>query len=130
MDPCPEGTGAQEKTPRAFGREERVRKRADHQRVYREGAKFQSRHFRASVCPNTLPHRRLGVTAGKRIGPAVRRNRLKRRIREFFRLNKDLLPPSCDFVITAREGAADLSFREVSEELKGLLMERSSKKGP
>ncbi len=113
-----------------FRQEERIRKRGDYERITRHGAKFHSRHFRVSVCPNSLPHRRLGITVGKRIGSAVQRNRLKRLIREFFRLNKDVLPPSSDLAVTAQEGAANLSFWEISGELKGLFMERSSKKGP
>ncbi|MBI5968084.1 MAG: ribonuclease P protein component, partial [Deltaproteobacteria bacterium] len=50
--------------------------------------------------------------------------RVKRLIREFFRLNKGVLPASCDFVITAKEGAAGLNFWQVSEELKRILKER------
>jgi ribonuclease P protein component len=71
-----------------------------------------------------LLHRRLGITVGKRIGSAVQRNRLKRLIREFFRQNRKVLPGSSDLVITAKEGAAGLNFWQVSEELKGLFMER------
>jgi ribonuclease P protein component len=48
------------------------------------------------------------------------RNRLKRRIREFFRLNKESLPGSSDLVVMVREGSASLNFWQVSEELKGL----------
>jgi ribonuclease P protein component len=107
-----------------FGKEERICRRADFQRIYREGAKYQSRYFRASVCPNGLPCRRLGITVGKNVGSAVQRNRLKRLIREFFRLNKEGLPSSSDLVITAKEGAAKLNFWRLSEELKGLLQGR------
>ncbi len=114
--------------PHTFRREERIRRRAEFERIYREGAKLQSLHFRISVRPNSLPHRRLGITVGKRIGPAVRRNRLKRLIREFFRLNKDILPEASDLAVTAKAGAADLRFRELSGELKGLFMERGSEK--
>ncbi len=108
----------------AFRKEERIRRRADFQRISKEGAKYRSTHFRVSICSNGLPHRRLGITIGKNIGSAVRRNRLKRLIREFFRQNKGRLPGSSDLVITAKEGAAGLNFWQVSEELKGLFMER------
>ena len=52
------------------------------------------------------------------------RNRLKRRIREFFRLNRGVLPEHSDLVITAKEGAPALTFWELSEELKGLFKGR------
>ncbi len=107
-----------------FRKEERICLRADFQRISKEGAKYRSHHFRVSICPNSLTHRRLGITVGKRIGPAVQRNRLKRLIREFFRQNREVLPGSSDLVITAKEGAAGLNFWQVSEELKGLFMER------
>ncbi|NWF53324.1 MAG: ribonuclease P protein component [Syntrophaceae bacterium] len=104
----------------AFRKEERIRKRADFLRVLKKGAPYRTPHFRVLVSPNGLSHCRLGITAGKKIGSAVRRNLLKRRIREFFRLNKDRFPVSSDFLIIAQEGAAKLSFWQLSEELKGL----------
>ena len=103
-----------------FRKVERIRKRAEFQHTYKNGAKYQTPHFRVSICPNTLPHARLGITVAKRIGSAAQRNGVKRRVREFFRLNKGSLPASCDLVITAREGAAGLTFWQVSDELKGL----------
>jgi len=110
--------------PYTFRREERIRRRDDFRRISREGAKYQSQHFRVSLCPNHLPYARLGITVGKHIGSAVRRNRLKRMIREFFRLNKAVLPDASDLVITAKDGAAGLNFGQVSEELKGIFRER------
>jgi ribonuclease P protein component len=107
-----------------FSRAERIRKRADFQRILKEGVRCQGPHFRVSIRANALTHSRLGVTVGKRVGPAVERNRVKRRIREFFRLNKESLPGPSDLVVTAREGSAGLSFWQISEELKGLLRGR------
>ncbi|MBI5967844.1 MAG: ribonuclease P protein component [Deltaproteobacteria bacterium] len=103
-----------------FGKEERIRRRADFLKISKEGAKYQTDHFRVSMCPNNLPYRRLGITVGKHVGPAVKRNRLKRLMREFYRLNKGGLPGSSDFVIMAKEGAAGLNFWQMSEELKGI----------
>jgi len=67
--------------------------------------------------PNQVGITRLGVTVSKRVGKSVIRNRVKRLIREFFRLNKHLLPQGHDMVIIARPGAAQLDFWEVKEEL-------------
>jgi len=112
-----------------FRKEERICLKADFQKISRKGAKYRSPYFRVSICRNSLPHRRLGITVGKIIGSAVQRNRLKRLIREFFRQNKGLLPGSLDLVITAKEGAASLDFWQVSEELKELFMELGSFNG-
>ncbi len=110
--------------PYAFRREERIRRRADFLRISKEGNQYQTEHFRVFICPNHLPLRRLGITVGKRAGRAVERIRLKRIIREFFRLNKGALLPSSDFVIIGEEGAAQLNFWQVSKELEGILEER------
>lgn len=51
---------------------------------------------------NTESYNRLGISVHRKIGDAVRRNRIKRLIREVFRLNRDLFPASCDVVFTVR----------------------------
>ena len=60
---------------------------------------------------------RLGVTVTRRIGNAVQRNRVKRRVREFFRLHRHELQPAHDLLIIARAGADKLSFGDVESEL-------------
>lgn len=52
--------------------------------------------------PNGLKHSRLGLSIGRRLGPAVVRARLKRLIREAFRLEQAQLPKGFDFVVSVR----------------------------
>jgi ribonuclease P protein component len=49
-----------------------------------------------------LPHPRLGLAVGRGAGPAVERNRIKRLVREAFRLEQHALPPGLDFVVSVR----------------------------
>ncbi len=110
--------------PYTLRKEERVRRRTDFLRISKEGKRYQTEHFQVSICPNHLSFPRLGIAVGKRVGKAVERNRLKRILREFFRLNKADFPPSFDFVITGKEGAASMNFSQVAQELKGIIEER------
>jgi ribonuclease P protein component len=61
------------------------------------------------------------VTASRKVGDAVVRNRVKRRIREAFRAQRGLLPPGSDLVVIARPAAAALGGRELAANLAGLL---------
>ena len=63
---------------------------------------------------------RLGLAVTRRLGKAVKRNRVKRLLREFFRRHKSELSPR-DLVIMARPGANALSYHQVQEELGQLL---------
>ena len=64
---------------------------------------------------------RLGVTVSRRVGGAVVRNRVKRRIREWFRARCEQPGPGLDLVVIARPSASRLEAREVAEELTALL---------
>jgi ribonuclease P protein component len=108
----------------SFPKEEKIRRRADFQRTFQKGAKRKTEHFRIYICPTPLPHSRLGISVSKRVGGAVIRNRLKRLIREFFRLSKDLFPGSSDVVIVPQPGAAGLNFWKLAEELKRIFREQ------
>jgi ribonuclease P protein component len=61
---------------------------------------------------------RLGVTVSRRVGKAVVRNRVKRRIREWFRYERPRMQGNLDMVVVARRAAAGLSGRETAGVLK------------
>lgn len=108
----------------AFGKEERIRKRRDYTRIYEQGTRIYSRRFIIIVCPNPQGIRRLGTTVSKKAGNAVQRNRIKRLLREFFRLNKSRLPASQDIVIIAKKGILPLGYEELCRELESRLIQR------
>jgi ribonuclease P protein component len=66
----------------------------------------------------------LGLVAGRKVGKACRRNRIKRLLREFFRRHKEVLPPG-DIIIMAKKGAPDLTYAQVQAELARILLPRA-----
>lgn len=101
-------------------RDERLRYKKDFERVFKEGARRDTKHFVVISRKNDLGFSRIGAVARKRIGKAVQRNRVKRLIREFFRRYKYALPASTDYIILGKDGAVELHFAHVVEELKVL----------
>jgi len=96
---------------------ERLLKRGDFVNLNREGKRCHTAHFAIRCRKNRLDVSRLGITASKKTGDAVTRNRIKRLVREFYRLHKAHVPPGCDILISAKKGAGDLGFWKVREEL-------------
>lgn len=69
---------------------------------------------------NRLGINRVGVTVSKKLGKAVIRNRVRRRIREAYRLNEEKFCPGWDIVIVARSRAVNVSFQKLNESLLSL----------
>ena len=91
-------------------------------RVYRKGERVHHKYFVLHACPNGLDRNRLGIKVGKKIAGAVGRNRIKRLVREAYRLNENKPPVFCDYVLVAKEGADRLDgLCEVSGALTLLL---------
>ena len=95
----------------------RLRKSWEYQRVREMGCKFYTPHFVILISNNPVSMSRLGLTVSRKVGNAVQRNRLKRLLREFFRINKHLFPCSVDYSVIAKRNAAALSASEIQLEL-------------
>ena len=64
---------------------------------------------------NRTESNRVGITVGKKLGHAVVRNRIRRRLREVYRLNESLFTPGWDIVVVARSRCIRASFSDLSE---------------
>ncbi len=109
----------------AFAKAERVRKRADYLLLSAVGKKNHTEHFLIVSSEQVTGRTRLGITVSRKVGKAVVRNRIKRLIREYFRLHKDIFKKT-DFNVIAKKGAGKLSFSEVCLELDKALSQHVS----
>ena len=101
----------------SFDKKSRILKREDFLRIGQKGRRLRTRHFTVLYIENDIGNTRCGITVSKKIGNAVIRNRVKRRLREFFRLNRDNLKSSTDYIFIARNGSSELEYCEIKDEL-------------
>ena len=103
---------------------ESIKKTADFKTVYKLGKVASNRFFVAYTFPNGKNQMRLGLSIGKKVGKAVARNKLRRWIKEYFRLNKHEAP-CADIVIVARTAAMELvaegKYSNVSKHMASLM---------
>ena len=113
-----------------FSRDDRLRKRREFEACYTSGVRVSGRHLQVFLlrepAPPTAsapaPRPRLGLSVSRRVGGAVDRNRIRRRLREIFRRNRDLFGEhGGDLVINARPPAAQASFTELRDEYRALV---------
>jgi ribonuclease P protein component len=102
-------------------RETRLVRRAEYDAVYREGRRRSSREFTLFVRPNGLDISRFGWSIKKALGNAVRRNRIRRRLREIFRLHRGEIATGWDIVVHPRTTVATADFPELAQEMLKLL---------
>ncbi len=64
---------------------------------------------------NRSPENRVGITVSKKLGKAHVRNRVRRRLREIYRLNEEKFQPGWDIVVVARSRCVDVSFQRLTK---------------
>jgi ribonuclease P protein component len=102
-----------------------MRRSAEFRRVTARGRRAASGAFVVLVAQQRSADReparcRLGITVSRKVGGAVVRNRVKRRIREWFRAERGSLGAGVDWVVIARAPAAGLAREQAEEELSRL----------
>jgi ribonuclease P protein component len=110
----------------------RLSKHADYQRAYAASRKRQSASMSWFLAPQapagagspTGP--RVGLTAGKVMGKAHERNRIKRRMREALRRHVELLPAGCDLILHPRRTVLTLDFKKLEAEIVRILQQATA----
>ncbi len=99
-------------------RAERLRRRKDYERVYREGKRLNLSYLKIVLAPNTLGYCRLGLSVSRKFGKAVKRNRAKRILREVFRRHKGIFPPSHDIIFMPKQAFLEQPQDKIIEDLQ------------
>jgi len=92
-----------------------LRKNKQFQSVYRYGKSYANRMMVIYVLSNKDTQRKVGFAAGKRLGNAVVRNRVKRLLRETYRLNQHKLKLGFDLLLVGRKPMVDVKYKVVSK---------------
>ena len=107
-----------------FSRQVRVRRRSEFTACYERGKRYHTEHFILFVLPRECEGpSRTGMAVSRKVGNAVTRNRVKRLLREFFRLHMANLPSGVDVVAVAKRqaGEASLDLADVEAQFMPLL---------
>ena len=100
-----------------FLRRFRLRKRKHFLRTQRRGRRITAAHVFVFMAEHRTTYSRFGFTVSKKVGGAVVRNRVRRRLKEIIRLNRHAFPKRHCFVIIARPEAAQADYASLKSDL-------------
>jgi ribonuclease P protein component len=112
----------------------RLRKHADYQRAYNASRKRQSASMSWFLAPQSPAYTgaalpagpRVGLTAGKVLGKAHERNRIKRRMRDILRRHVELFPHGFDLILHPRRSVLTLDFMKLEAEVVRILQQANT----
>lgn len=93
--------------------------------VYRNGKRSYHKYFTLYYVPNGLDKNRLGFRVGKKLAKAVKRNRLRRLLKESYRLCEYKIKPGYDFILAARDGSLCINSLDKVESIVDKLFGRA-----
>jgi ribonuclease P protein component len=100
-----------------FSRDDRLRKRREFEECYASGVRVSGRHIQVFLLAAAGPsaRTRLGISVPRRVGRAVSRNRVRRRLREIFRRTRAIFGAgTVSVVVNARPSSAGATFQDLS----------------
>lgn len=97
-----------------------IRKNSEFRAVYKRGRSFSNYVLVLYIYKNNCDYNRLGVTVSKKVGNSVARNRIKRLIKESYRLNSDSINKGYDLIFIARNPAKGKSYKDIEKAIINL----------
>jgi ribonuclease P protein component len=108
---------------------QKLKKNNEFKQVFTKGIRKSGKYTIVFIFSGKKQNNRLGIIVKKSIGNAVKRNKIKRRLREIWRKQINQLLQGSDVVIVARKEIGEASFNEIENELLKLLLTRKSSEG-
>jgi ribonuclease P protein component len=105
-----------------FTKQQRIYRSAEYQAILKTGIKVSDRFFRIALSRNPQQiSPKLGIIVSKKVGPAVTRNRIKRAVREIFRLNQNVITADLNLVVIAKPDCVTLKYQDIERSLIKLI---------
>ena len=104
-----------------------LRSNRDFQNVFKSGRSYANKYLVMYVSKNQLSENRLGISVSKKVGNSVVRHRVKRLIKESYRLQENIFNSGLDIVVIARNNAAGFTYQEAESALLHLWKLHSKK---
>ncbi|SCI28863.1 MULTISPECIES: ribonuclease P protein component [unclassified Romboutsia] len=105
-----------------FNRTQGLKKDSDFRKVYKHGKSFANRYLVMYILKNKSENSRIGISVSKKVGKAIVRNKVRRRIKESYRLNIDEnVKSGYDIVFIARVAIKDANYDEIEKSMKHLI---------
>ncbi len=105
----------------SFPRELRLRKKKEFEEVFKKGKRISGEGMVCYWLSNEQMGHKLGIVVSRKVGRSVKRNRIKRYIREYYRLNRPRFCEKGALVVVTRPGLAEWSHQRIDAELENLL---------
>ena len=100
---------------------ESLKKNSDFQLVFKNGKSKANRNFIMYILKNGSDKNFLGISVSKKVGNSVIRHRIKRLLKESYRLHENMFNSGLNIVIIARKGADELDYHQTSRSLLRLM---------
>ena len=106
-----------------------LRKNEDFKKVYSTGKNYWNRNLILYILKNDEDYNRVGYSITKKIGNSVVRNKVRRRMKEIYRLNVDKLETGYDLIIIPKKNVVDISYKELESAMLHILKLSGIRKG-
>jgi ribonuclease P protein component len=92
----------------------------EYERILSSGIRIKDKNFLFYFSPKKEKVARIGILVPKRLGKAAKRNRVKRLLREGYRLNQELFNSLFDIVLKAQKDSIKANFKEIEESIRDI----------